>query len=180
MGIKRKWLYVAIVLTVAIGGTLVDYNRKKEAELTKIRQEQELLKAEQQQLLETKQLLEKQKVELEQSNEQLKKQIEAKAQVRVASVKSIKPGAEQWRPLCEKYFAGQVQNCLTMISRESGGNPRAVSKTDDHGLAQIHCDLWCNFFKVSREDLKEPELNIRLARVIYDRAGSWRPWTSMR
>lgn len=77
------------MLTVAIGGTLVDYNRKKEAELTKIRQEQELLKTEQQQLLETKELLEKQKVELEQSNEQLKKQIEAKAQVRVASATTV-------------------------------------------------------------------------------------------
>lgn len=168
-------MLVAIVglLAIVIGGNSIEYLKRKEAELNQIRQEQELLKTEYQQLQEQKELLEKQKVELEQSNEQLKKQTQARVRV-------VKPGAEQWRPLCEKYFAGQVQNCLTMISRESGGNPRAISKTDDHGLAQIHCDLWCNFFKVSREDLKEPELNIRLARVIYDRAGSWRPWTSMR
>ena len=154
-----------------IGGNTIEYLKRKEAELTKIRTEY-------QQLQESKDLLEKQKVELEKSLKETEKQLETKtkAQVRVAT----KPGAEQWRPLCERYFAGQVQNCLTMISRESGGNPRAVSKTDDHGLAQIHCDLWCNFFKVTREDLKEPELNIRLAKVIYDRAGSWRPWTSMR
>ena len=161
---------MALLGAVIVSNAIQSFERK-EAELTKIRTEY-------QQLQEEKNLLEKQKVELEKANEQLKKQTQA--QVRVASVKTIKHSAEQWRPLCEKYFAGQVQNCLTMISRESGGNPKAVSKTDDHGLAQIHCDLWCNFFKVSREDLKEPELNIRLARVIYDRAGSWRPWTSMR
>jgi len=54
---------------------------RKEAELTKIRQEQ-------QQLLEEKKLLEQRSIELEQSNEQLKKQLEAKAQVRVASAKT--------------------------------------------------------------------------------------------
>ena len=91
-------------------------------------------------------------------------------------------GVEQWRPLVAKYFpANQVDNCLAVMRGESGGNHRAYSYTADAGLMQINTSTWCGFFGVTTEQLFDPETNIRLARVIWDRAGgSWRPWTVSR
>lgn len=91
-----------------------------------------------------------------------------------------KAGIEQWRGLCSKYFPEQVNNCLAIMNAESGGNPNAISSTQDYGLMQIHAPIWCGFFGVTSEQLQEPETNVRLARVIYDRAGSWRPWSTAR
>ena len=88
---------------------------------------------------------------------------------------------ERWRYLVEKYFpANQVENALLVMQGESGGNPNAVSHTSDYGLFQINAPTWCKFFGVTREQLKDPELNVKLARVIYDRAGGWAPWVYAR
>ncbi len=86
---------------------------------------------------------------------------------------------EQWRPLVAKYFGSQTDNALRVMACESGGNTMASSRTDDHGLMQINGRTWCGFFGVSREQLKDPETNIKLAYVIYQRGG-WRPWTCSR
>lgn len=98
-----------------------------------------------------------------------------------------KGGVEQYRPLVEKYFPkGEVDNALVIMAHESGGNPNAVSRTNDHGLMQIHAPLWTNFFGVTTEQLKDPNLNIELAYKIWDRAdgkvgngqGSWKAWST--
>lgn len=87
---------------------------RKEAELNKIRQEQ-------QQLLEEKKLLEQRSIELEQSNEQLKKQIEAKAQVRVASARTPLTEAEA------KAWIIRHEGGLTSVNKTSYacGKPQA-------------------------------------------------------
>ncbi len=85
-------------------------------------------------------------------------------------------GVERWRPLVQKYFGDKTDTALRVMACESGGNPNATSHTDDHGLMQINAPVWCGHFKVSRQDLKNPETNIRLASIIYKRSGSFRPW----
>ena len=87
-------------------------------------------------------------------------------------------GVEQWRPLCEKHFPTQTDNCLLVMKHESGGRPTVVSRTNDIGLMQINCATWCKWW--SKESLKNPETNMAAAKVIYDRAGSWYPWVAAR
>ena len=87
--------------------------------------------------------------------------------------------AGDYKVLFQKYFGSEWQIAYKIAELESGLNPNAVSKTDDHGLMQIHCPLWCDFFGVSREELKNPELNIRLAKIIRDRS-DFNAWTSYR
>ena len=77
----------------------------------------------------------------------------------------------------KKYFGSEWQIAYEIAKLESNLNPKAVSRTNDIGLMQIHCPIWCKFFKVSPEDLKDPETNIRLAKVIRDRSG-WTAWTT--
>lgn len=126
-------------------------------------------------------------------NAQLKKQIEDKAK-EVESLKQAKASAnkpivytkpstvnvEQYRPLVAKYFpSNEVDNALVIMTHESGGNPNAVSPTNDHGLMQIHAPLWTNFFGVTTDQLKDPETNIKLASTIWQRGG-WRAWSTYR
>jgi len=121
------------------------------------------------------------KIELGESNHDRKireaeeKRLEARSQRSVA----YNSGVEQWRPLCEKYFGNQANNCLKAMKRESGGNPRAVSHTQDYGLLQIHYPIWGKFFGISKEQLFDPETNVKCAKVIYDRSG-WYAWVTMR
>lgn len=95
-----------------------------------------------------------------------------------ASTQATTQSVEQWRPLCAKYFPEQTQSCLTIMKYESGGNPMAYSKTSDAGLMQINTPTWNKFFGVTTDQLFDPETNMKCARVIYDRAGSWNPWTT--
>lgn len=116
------------MLTIAIGGNLSDYNRKREAELEKIKQEH-------QQLLEEKQLLEKQKVELEKANEQLKKQTKIKAQVRVAS--ATYPGTTQCLAWIKEAGITDTRNAIILINRESGCRVNATNKSSGaYGIGQ--------------------------------------------
>ena len=48
-------------------------------------------------------------------------------------------GVEQWRPLVGAIFPPEnVDAVLSVMRCESGGDPEAVSPTDDHGLMQIN------------------------------------------
>lgn len=81
---------------------------------------------------------------------------------------------EQWRPIVAKYPWPVDQAMLTM-SLESGGNPRAVSKTDDHGLFQIH-----GGYAKYGEKIYDPEFNISLAYNNYYKTRGWTPWYAVR
>ena len=110
--------------------------------------------------------------------ENLKKQEELKQiqqPVRVASA-TYTGGVENWRPLVAKYFpSNQVDNALLTMSLESGGNPRAVSKTDDHGLFQINHGL-ANY----GEKIYDPEFNVSLAYNGFFKTRGWKPWYAVR
>jgi membrane-bound lytic murein transglycosylase MltF len=81
---------------------------------------------------------------------------------------------EQWRPLVSKYFGSKTDEALRIMACESGGNPNALSHTQDRGLFQIN---QCHRAKVggNLNALFDPETNVRVAYQIYGGV-SWRPW----
>lgn len=100
------------------------------------------------------------------------------------AVRTLKKAVSEPKPpvkyenLFKKYFGKEWETAYKIAKKESGLNPRAVNyKTNCIGLMQINCNVWCKFFKVKAEDLKDPETNIRLAKIIYDRNG-WNAWTT--
>jgi hypothetical protein len=105
-----------------------------------------------------------------------KKTVEVAKTAQIGNVK----GVEQWRPLCIKYFGSKANECLAIMKAESGGNTRAYSSTSDAGLMQIHIPIWGKFFGMSKEQFFNPEINMKCAKVIYDRSGSWKPWSTSR
>ena len=110
--------------------------------------------------------------------EEQKKAEEAAKAAQEAAVKTAVDGvsysAEQWRPIIAKYPWPVEQAMLTM-SRESGGNPKAVSATDDHGLFQIH-----GGYAKYGERIYDPEFNISLAYNHYYKTRGWRPWYAVK
>jgi len=100
----------------------------------------------------------------------------AKPKVEVVKYDSISKD-EVKAYICEVFFF-YFQNALIIAMHESGYNTNAISRTDDHGIFQIHCQLWCNYFHVSREQLRaDPKLNIRLGKVIFDRSNAGKSYT---
>lgn len=62
---------------------------------------------------------------------------------------------------------------------ESGMNPRAVSRTNDHGLFQINQVHRNTFSQVTGQPwsaVYSPYFNAMFAKWLYDRQG-WTPWT---
>jgi len=105
------------------------------------------------------------------------KQIEASYATELAkkvAAAGIKYDAEQWRSIVAKY-PWPVDQAMLVMSRESGGNPRAVSKTDDHGLFQIH-----GGYAMYGEKIYDPEFNISLAYNNYYKGRGWTPWYAVR
>lgn len=77
-------------------------------------------------------------------------------------------GVERWRPLVAKYWpAPLVSKALWVMSRESGGNPLARSRTGAAGLFQLY---------PAPAGWSDPAINVRLAYQKYRSAGGWSPW----
>lgn len=93
-------------------------------------------------------------------------------------VKPLPPGVEEiirfnFKDLGET----TVQQALRVFRCESGLRPAAVNdkntnKTSDLGVAQIN-----SVHKVPARFLKNPKVNIAVARQLYDEQG-WTPWNS--
>jgi soluble lytic murein transglycosylase-like protein len=111
--------------------------------------------------------------------EKVKVKKETKIRWKTKKIYIYRGKTNKWKPLVQKYFGNQTQNALRVMACESGGNPSASSHTDDHGLMQINAPTWCSFFGVSRQELQDPETNVKLASIIYQRSG-WRAWTCAR
>lgn len=70
-----------------------------------------------------------------------------------------------------------------IMRRESRCDPKAVNyRSGDYGLTQIHASLWLPMLchagiACTRDDLLDPQTNLRAARFLYERAGfsPWRP-----
>lgn len=166
---------IAICLIAYWGGRVI----RLQSEVKKQKQTIEHYQGVEQKQKEELEILLKEKQKLENEKAELQKQVQAKS-VRIASVKKVADSVEQYRPLCQKYFPEQVNNCLLVMKAESGGNARAYSRTHDAGLMQINVPTWSRFFGLTAEQLFDPETNIKCARVIYNRSGSWRPWVAAR
>ena len=68
-----------------------------------------------------------------------------------------------------------------VVRFESGWNPRAVSRTGDHGLSQLNAYTWRRHFGQRWALVYDPVANIRMAYEVYVRAGrSFRPWVAYR
>lgn len=118
-------------------------------------------------------LLEQENLRKQEEQNQIEAAKAAEAAKRVVTA-GVSYNVEQWRPIIAKYPWPVDQAMLTM-SRESGGNPRAISKTDDHGLFQIH-----GGYAKYGEKIYDPEFNISLAYNNYYKGRGWTPWYAVR
>ncbi len=160
--------------------------KKRDSELQKM---QDLIKSKDDQL---KQKTDSE-IELKKQNDQLQKDLQAKAErkaeeARIAAANANKQAAvsvgaagncESYRPIVAKYFpAGQVNNALLTMSKESSCNPLAVSPTHDHGLMQIN-EVHLDMVGGNLNALYDPDTNIRVAASIYSGRG-WNAWYAVR
>lgn len=116
-------------------------------------------------------------IELEQKRQAeiaRQKQIEESNKAKAAQVSMISTAknsnVETYRAEVSKY-PWPVEEALLTMKLESGGNPRAVSSTNDHGLFQIH-----NGYDVYGEQIYDPTFNIALAYNNYYKTRGWTPW----
>lgn len=129
---------------------------------------------------------------LKQQNEQLQKDLQAKREKQANDAKiAAAPKAavstvgsagncESYRGLVASYFpAGQVDNALLTMRKESSCNPAAISPTHDHGLMQIN-EVHLTKVGGSIAALHDPETNVRLAAQIYRDRGNWSAWYAVR
>jgi hypothetical protein len=65
-----------------------------------------------------------------------------------------------------EFIAAQI------ATAESGGNPSAISPTDDYGLWQI------NASNAPGSEMLNPEANVREAIALSDNGANWSPWTT--
>lgn len=83
------------------------------------------------------------------------------------------PGAVlAYQSLVEQY-SWPVNMALAIMACESGGNPNAVSRTNDHGLFQIH-----NGLVSYGGQIYDPASNIRIAYENYYKTRGWQPWST--
>jgi len=76
------------------------------------------------------------------------------------------------------YWGDLAGEARKVCACESGGDPNAISKTGDYGLMQINFKTWSKVFNVTKEQLLDPDTNLRIAREIYLRTNSWTAWKS--
>lgn len=184
-------LIVTLILTIPVASALANKNNQLRIEKSNQQQLQIDIKKRDSDLLKKQEEL-KQKADeaekLKKQNEQLQKDLQAKIErkaeeARVAAARqkaAVSVGAsgncESYRGLVSKYFpAGQVNNALLTMSKESGCRPTAVSPTNDHGLMQINCTYHCSKVGGDVNALYDPETNVRLASQIYAGRG-WNAW----
>lgn len=141
--------------------------QKKDSELKKL----------QIQTTEQKKADDAEKLKLQQENEQLKKDLQAKRDKQASDAKlaaaqaasGVSGNCESYRPLVQKYFGAYTASAMTTMSHESGCNPNAVSPTNDHGL-----------FQLNNMAVYDPEANIKIAygKFVSPRRGTSPNWSA--
>ncbi len=113
-------------------------------------------------------------IELEQQKQAeiaRQKQIEETNKARIVQASAARSGnVEIYRAEVAKY-PWPVEEALLTMKLESGGNPKAISRTNDHGLFQIH-----NGYQMYGEKIYDPAFNIALAYNNYYKTRGWTPW----
>jgi hypothetical protein len=87
---------------------------------------------------------------------------------------SFNGNVEQWRSLVSQY-PWSVNIALKIMACESGGNPNAVSRTNDYGLFQINHGLQNYGTKIY-----DPDFNVALAYNHFYVNRGWQPWSCAR
>ena len=82
--------------------------------------------------------------------------------------------AEVWR-----LWGRNAPRMICIIGRESQWNPRAVSRTGDHGLMQLNAYSWRRSFGARWASVYDPVANVRMGYDIY-RIQGFRAWTAYR
>lgn len=92
----------------------------------------------------------------------------------VAQERLVDP-VERWRPLITAQFPDEeVDTALCIVQHESAGNPQAANPSSTaSGLFQILGSLWGPRFGVSYAQLHQPDINVRIARQIWEQQGWW-------
>lgn len=198
-------LIAAILIAIPTATALNTKSNEVKFEKTKSNQLQFDLKkrdSELQKTIDQKLQTEQKLKEQSEENERLKRELQAKAErkaeeARIAAAEAEKQKAavavaprasvgssgncESYRGLVAAYFpAGQVDNALLTMQKESGCRTHAVSPTNDHGLMQVNCTYHCAKVGGNVNALYDPETNIRLASAIYRDRGNWSAWYAVR
>lgn len=88
-----------------------------------------------------------------------------------------------WSLLVSEYWTGaDFDRAMSIMACESGGDPNAVSPTNDHGLFQHNARYAPPRFEAvgyTWSDRYDPEANIAAAHWLWERDG-WQPWTCAR
>lgn len=92
---------------------------------------------------------------------------------------------EQYRSLFAQYTDWDVPTAMAIAHAESSGcDPTAHNNTDghatctgSHGLMQVAC-FWADFYNIPRDSLYDPATNVEIAHRVYQRSGSFYPWTT--
>lgn len=98
--------------------------------------------------------------------------IAALALTPAASASTVAQAKKEIRRL----FGKDAPRAYCIVGRESSWQPRAVSRTNDHGLFQLNAPTWARFFGSQWRFVYDPVQNARMAYVIYRRAGGFSPW----
>lgn len=106
---------------------------------------------------------------------------ELEAEVESVAFEHIADPVERWRPLVEQHFpAAEIETALCIIRHESGGDPAADNpRSSATGLFQILAGQWGEHYGITEDQFRDAELNVRLARDIWDDSG-WLAWTTNR
>ena len=81
---------------------------------------------------------------------------------------------EVWR-----LWGSSAPRMLCIIDRESGWTPRAVSRTDDHGLVQLNAPSWARYFGRRWQLRYDPVANVRMGYRVWQLQG-FSAWTTAR
>jgi hypothetical protein len=82
-------------------------------------------------------------------------------------------------------FGDEGRVAVAIFKSESGLDRTQVSNTDDYGIGQINYPTWCEHIpgKTKGEKIMwlfNEDNNIQFAKMVYDRSGSFNPWTNFR
>lgn len=104
---------------------------------------------------------------------------DAAGEIETVVFEQIADPVDRWRPLVEEHFpAEEVDTALCIIRHESSGDPEADNpRSSATGLFQILAGPWGEHYQITEEQFTRPELNVRLARDIWDNYG-WSAWTT--
>lgn len=85
----------------------------------------------------------------------------------------------QARAEVHRLWGAQAPRMLCIIGRESSWNPRAVSRTDDHGLVQLNRPSWQRYFGARWNLRYDPVENVRMGYRVW-RIQGFGAWTTAR